>query len=67
MRPDPETCELMLTALQPGVSLDDAVAAAGWALRVADHVETLTPPDGDELAALRALQATVAAPSGHAA
>ena len=67
MRPDPESCELVLTALQPGVSLDDAIAAAGWALRVADDVETLVPPDGDELAALRALQATVAAPSGHAA
>ena len=34
LEPDPETCELTLTALHEGVSVEDARAATGWELRV---------------------------------
>ena len=60
LRPDPATCELTLTALQPGATVDDARRATGWDLAVADEVEQLTPPTPDELDVLRRLQATIA-------
>jgi glutaconate CoA-transferase subunit B len=55
LEPDPATCELRLTALHPGIALDDARAATGWALAVADDLQVTEPPTHDELAALRAL------------
>jgi glutaconate CoA-transferase subunit B len=57
LRPDPATCELVLTELHPGVTVDDARAATGWELRVADTVGATAPPTADELTALRALVA----------
>ena len=48
--------ELTLTALHPGVSLDDAREATGWELKVADDVTTTDAPTEDELAALRELE-----------
>ncbi|HUY30805.1 MAG TPA: CoA-transferase [Acidimicrobiales bacterium] len=57
LRPDPVSRELVLDALHPGVSLDIALAATGWPLRVAPDLSTTTPPSHDELAALRALVA----------
>ena len=66
LRPDPATCELTLTALQPGATIDDVKRATGWNLAVADDVEQLAPPTADELDVLRRLQATVA-PAGSAA
>ena len=58
LTPDPSTCELTLTAVQPGVEVDDVRAATGWDLRVADRVDTLSPPTADELEVLRTLQAS---------
>jgi glutaconate CoA-transferase subunit B len=49
--------ELVLEALHPGVSLDQAREATGWDLKVADDLETTVPPTADELAALRELNA----------
>jgi glutaconate CoA-transferase subunit B len=60
LRPDPATCELTLTALQPGATIDDVKRATGWDLAVADDVEQLDPPTPDELDVLRRLQATIA-------
>jgi glutaconate CoA-transferase subunit B len=57
LRPNPETGELMLTALHPGVEVEDVCAATGWSLRVAERLETTAPPTDRELAALRGLQA----------
>ncbi len=57
MEPDPETRELTLVAVHPGVTVDQVLAATGWPLKVADEVRTTTPPDGEELTALRTLQA----------
>jgi glutaconate CoA-transferase subunit B len=63
LRPDPATCELTLTALQPGATIDDVKRATGWNLAVADDVEQLAPPAPDELDVLRRLQATTS-PAG---
>ena len=49
--------ELVLEALHPGVTLEQAREATGWELKVADDLETTDPPTADELAALRELNA----------
>ena len=54
---EPRDGELALTALHPGVTVDEAVAATGWALRVAENVTTTDPPTDEELDALRELLA----------
>ena len=57
MVPDPETCELTLVAVHPGVSVDQVIEATGWPLVVADEVTTTAEPTADELGVLRELQA----------
>jgi glutaconate CoA-transferase subunit B len=64
LAPDPETCELVLTHLHPGVTLDAARAATGWELQVAATLETTPPPRAEELAALRLLERTRAGGRG---
>lgn len=56
LRPDPITCELTLTALQPGATVERAQASTGWPLAVSDELAQLEPPSRDELAALRELE-----------
>jgi glutaconate CoA-transferase subunit B len=55
LEPDEATCELVLTAVHPGVTVEQARTATGWALRTATVVATTEPPTHDELAALRQL------------
>lgn len=55
LRPDPDTCELVLTAVHPGVDPADARAATGWDLRIADELERTAPPTRRELDVLRGL------------
>jgi hypothetical protein len=55
LEPDPATCELVMTHLHPGTTVDDARAATGWPLRVSDPVCTTDAPTDAELAALRKL------------
>jgi glutaconate CoA-transferase subunit B len=57
LRPDPAACELVLTEVHPGVTVDEARAATGWDLQIADTVAVTLPPTDTELAALRALVA----------
>lgn len=57
LRPDPETRELTLAALHPEASVEQAREATSWDLRVADYLKTTDPPTGEELQALRDLQA----------
>jgi glutaconate CoA-transferase subunit B len=59
---EPRDGELSLVALHPGVTVDDVVAATGWELRVAEDVHETAPPTADELAAVRALDATGSSP-----
>ena len=48
--------ELQLTRVHPGVSVEEARAATGWDLKVADEIEETAPPTDAELASLRALE-----------
>ncbi len=65
LEPDPETSELTLTVLHPGVEVDAARSATGWDLRVADEVVTAEPPTEDELHGLRALRSAADKASGE--
>ena len=49
--------ELVLEALHPGVTLEQAREATGWDLAVADDLRTTEPPNPEELARLRELDA----------
>jgi glutaconate CoA-transferase subunit B len=55
LEPDGEG-ELTLTRLHPGATVEQARAATGWALQVADRVGETAQPTEAELAALRALK-----------
>jgi glutaconate CoA-transferase subunit A len=48
--------ELVLAALHPGATVEQAQAATAWELRVADGLETTEPPTPVELSALRSLR-----------
>jgi glutaconate CoA-transferase subunit B len=56
LEPDPRTCELTLTAVHPGVRVEQVREATGWPLAVADDLRVTDAPTPDELAALRALE-----------
>ena len=53
---EPRDGELTLVAVHPGVAVDEAQAATGWDLRVADDLSETRAPTADELTALRALE-----------
>ena len=59
LEPDPASCELVLTALHPDVTPEQARAATGWELALAGELTATPAPTAQELHALRALQATV--------
>lgn len=57
LRPDPETRELVLTQVHPGVDVERVREATGWDLRVSPELSTTEPPTDRELTVLRELQA----------
>jgi glutaconate CoA-transferase subunit B len=50
---DPDTGEMVLCALYPGVTVDEVKANVGWPLRVRDHLVEVAAPSGKELDLLR--------------
>jgi glutaconate CoA-transferase subunit B len=58
LRRDPCDGDLVLTHVHPGVTLADVQAATGWPLRVDDDLAVTDPPTPDQLAVLRALEAS---------
>jgi glutaconate CoA-transferase subunit B len=60
LEPDPDSCELTLTRLHPGASLDKARQATGWPLAVAGDLTTTDPPSQQELEVLRRLEGSMA-------
>ncbi len=58
LRPDPDSCELVLTQLHPGVTVEQAREGTGWDLAVSADLRTTPPPTPEELAALRHLEST---------
>jgi glutaconate CoA-transferase subunit B len=55
LEPDPETAELVLTALHQGVSVEQARAETGWELQVSVDLRYTAAPTEIELATLRAM------------
>ena len=66
MRPHPETKELQVTSVHPGVSREQVVEQTGWPVAFADAVAETPAPTGRELEVLRDLQARTAAAHGVA-
>jgi glutaconate CoA-transferase subunit B len=58
LEPDPDTCELTLTQLHPGSTVEAALAATGWPLRVAADLRRTPAPTPQELTVLRELEST---------
>ena len=58
---EPRDGELTLTQLHPGATVEQAVAATGWELKVAGDLRETEPPTIEELRALRALETKGAA------
>ena len=59
LRPSPEDRELELTAIHPGVTVEQVREATGWPLRVRDDLQTTDPPSARELQTLREMRAAV--------
>ena len=55
LTPHPDSDELMLTAVYEKVQVDQVRKATGWDLIVADYLDTIEPPNDDELRVLRDL------------
>lgn len=67
LTPDPFTKELTLTALHPGVTVEQVRDATGWDLKVAAKLEITPAPTAAELAALRDLNERTARAHGTVA
>jgi glutaconate CoA-transferase subunit B len=50
---DPETGEMTVLSLHPGVTLDDVRGSTGWEPKVASDLGTTEPPSADELRLIR--------------
>lgn len=57
LEPDPQSCELTLTTVHPGVDVDTVKDATGWALKTGETVATTREPTNEELTVLRELMA----------
>jgi glutaconate CoA-transferase, subunit B len=53
LEPDPATGELILTALYPGVTVDDVARDIGWSLRCREPLTAVNPPTTTDLQLLR--------------
>ena len=55
MEPDPQSKELTVTGLHPGVTPEQVAAATGWKVKFAPKLAETPPPTAAELEVLRAL------------
>lgn len=62
LRPDADSCQLVLTHLHPGVEAKEAISATGWQLKVAQDLKRTSPPSDLELMTLRAFHSAPGAP-----
>ena len=66
MRPEAETCEMVVCSLHPGISREAVSSNTGWPVRFADAVVETAPPSAEELEVLRDLHARTARAHGAA-
>jgi len=64
MRPEPETCELVVSSIHPGITRDAIRQKTGWPIRFAEGCSETVPPALLELEVLRDLQARTALAHG---
>jgi glutaconate CoA-transferase, subunit B len=64
--PDPQTREMTVVSIHPGVTREQIQENTGWPVRYAGKVGETPPPDADELGALRDLNARTARAHGAA-
>jgi glutaconate CoA-transferase subunit B len=64
MRPDPETNEMMVASLHPGIKRDQVREKTSWDVRFAKQIEETAPPSAIELEVLRELHARTARAHG---
>jgi glutaconate CoA-transferase subunit B len=64
MRPDPETNEMAVASLHPGITREQVREKTGWEVRFGDTVDETPPPVSSELEVLRALHARTAQAHG---
>lgn len=50
LRFEPESKEMILASIHPGVTVDDVLANTGWPLKIAGDLQTTPAPTADELA-----------------
>ena len=50
---DPETCEMVLTSVHPGATVDMIEEQTGWPVRISTYLSQTDPPTRQELSALR--------------
>jgi len=60
LEPDPQTKELVMVNLHPGITADQARAATGWPLKIHSHCTTTPPPTETELQVLRDMKTRAA-------
>ncbi|MDA0260238.1 MAG: CoA-transferase subunit beta [Actinobacteria bacterium] len=58
LEPDPETLELTMTYLHPGVDINQAIENTGWELKVSPNLKTTKAPQQSELEKVRTLVST---------
>jgi len=63
--PDPETKEMVVTSIHPGVTRDQIAENTGWPVRYAAQVAETAPPTPHELEVLRELHARTALAHGE--
>ena len=56
LKPDPDSKELVVTSLHPGVTREQVIDATGWEIRFADRLDTTPIPSAEELDILRDLK-----------
>jgi glutaconate CoA-transferase subunit B len=50
---DPETCEMVLTSLHPGVTVEMVQEQTDWPVRISTGLSQTPPPTHQELSTLR--------------